>query len=67
MSMSDSENTQEFSDSSGPINADPLGIIGWEIGGKYKIRGYIGGGGFGGGFGGFGGGMSGGGGASRGF
>ncbi|UCD62551.1 MAG: protein kinase [Candidatus Zixiibacteriota bacterium] len=41
------DKTQPFDDSSGPINADPLGIIGWEIGGKYKIRGYIGGGGFG--------------------
>lgn len=27
--------------------SDPLGIIGWAIGGKYKIRSYIGGGGFG--------------------
>ncbi|MEW5922881.1 MAG: serine/threonine-protein kinase, partial [Candidatus Zixiibacteriota bacterium] len=26
---------------------DPLGIIGWEVAGKYKIRAYIGGGGFG--------------------
>jgi len=26
---------------------DPLGILGWVIGGKYKIRAYIGGGGFG--------------------
>lgn len=26
---------------------DPLGIIGWEVAGKYKIRTYIGGGGFG--------------------
>jgi serine/threonine protein kinase len=26
---------------------DPLGILGWVIGGKYKIRSYIGGGGFG--------------------
>ncbi len=29
----------------GPV--DPLGVIGWEIGGKYKIESYIGGGGFG--------------------
>ncbi|MFH2036786.1 MAG: serine/threonine-protein kinase [Candidatus Zixiibacteriota bacterium] len=28
-------------------NVDPLGIVGWEIGGKYKIKSYIGGGGFG--------------------
>jgi len=28
-------------------NPDPLGIIGWEVAGKYKIRAYIGGGGFG--------------------
>ena len=37
----DSEKTQD--DGSG----DPLGIIGWVIGSKYKIRAYIGGGGFG--------------------
>ena len=28
-------------------DVDPLGIVGWEIGGKYKIKSYIGGGGFG--------------------
>jgi serine/threonine-protein kinase len=28
-------------------NSDPLGIIGWVIGGKYKIHSYLGGGGFG--------------------
>ncbi len=26
---------------------DPLGVVGWTIGGKYKVRSYIGGGGFG--------------------
>ncbi len=45
--MPEDDKTQSSFDSEGPINADPLGIIGWEIGGKYKIRGYIGGGGFG--------------------
>lgn len=35
---------EETSDGGGP---DPLGIIGWEVGGKYKIRAYLGGGGFG--------------------
>jgi len=28
-------------------NPDPLGIIGWEVGGKYEIDAYLGGGGFG--------------------
>jgi predicted Ser/Thr protein kinase len=45
--MSVDDNTQQFSDSEPRIDADPLGIIGWEIGGKYRIRSYIGGGGFG--------------------
>ncbi len=47
ITMSVDDNTQPSSDSGGRINADPLGIIGWEIGGKYKIKSYIGGGGFG--------------------
>ncbi len=45
--MSSDDQTQGWSDSEERPQADPLGIIGWEIGGKYKIRGYIGGGGFG--------------------
>jgi serine/threonine protein kinase len=37
-----------FRDTSQPEGSnDPLGILGWVIGGKYKIRDYIGGGGFG--------------------
>lgn len=31
----------------GESQNDPLGIIGWTVGGKYRIRSYIGGGGFG--------------------
>jgi serine/threonine protein kinase len=34
-------------DNPGSEGIDPLGILGWKIGGKYKIRSYIGGGGFG--------------------
>jgi len=45
--MSDDNETFEFDDSRGETARDPLGIIGWNIGGKYKIRTYIGGGGFG--------------------
>ncbi|MEW6411718.1 MAG: serine/threonine-protein kinase [Candidatus Zixiibacteriota bacterium] len=45
--MPEDDKTQPSFDSGEPINADPLGIIGWEIGGKYKIRSYLGGGGFG--------------------
>jgi len=45
--MSDDEMTQGQDDSSQNRVVDPLGIIGWEIGGKYKIDAYIGGGGFG--------------------
>ncbi|MDH4158368.1 MAG: serine/threonine protein kinase [candidate division Zixibacteria bacterium] len=43
-----SDNTERHDhDSSPPERHDPLGIIGWKIGGKYKIRSYLGGGGFG--------------------
>lgn len=45
--MSSDDQTLGWSDSQDRPQADPLGIIGWEIGGKYKIRSYIGGGGFG--------------------
>jgi len=45
--MPGDDQTQRWSDSQERPQADPLGIIGWEIGGKYKIRSYIGGGGFG--------------------
>jgi len=34
-------------ESNEPVSPDPLGIIGWKVGGKYVIRSYIGGGGFG--------------------
>jgi len=45
--MSNERETTEFGEESSDNNRDPLGILGWEIGGKYKIRAYIGGGGFG--------------------
>ncbi len=41
------DDTLNMSESGGAPREDPLGIIGWLIGGKYKIRSYIGGGGFG--------------------
>jgi serine/threonine protein kinase len=40
------DRTGQFDDSS-EFNPDPLGIIGWVIGGKYKVQAYLGGGGFG--------------------
>jgi len=45
--MSDENKTTEWEDSSDNRPPDPLGVIGWVIGGKYKVRSYIGGGGFG--------------------
>ncbi|MBN1211621.1 MAG: protein kinase [candidate division Zixibacteria bacterium] len=46
--MSDENNeTTPFGDPLGNRPLDPLGIMDWVIGGKYKIRAYIGGGGFG--------------------
>jgi serine/threonine protein kinase len=44
--MSDDETT-EWDDSQQAPTPDPLGVIGWIIGGQYKIRSYLGGGGFG--------------------
>jgi predicted Ser/Thr protein kinase len=45
--MTGDDNTQHLGEADKPKPPDPLGIIGWEIGGKYKIQKYIGGGGFG--------------------
>jgi len=46
--MSDENNgTTPFGEPLDDSPRDPLGILGWVIGGKYKIRAYIGGGGFG--------------------
>ena len=45
--MSDESKTTQWDDSSDDRPLDPLGVIGWVIGGKYKVRSYIGGGGFG--------------------
>lgn len=44
--MSEDEKTGQWDESKQPQN-DPLGVIGWVIGGKYKVKSYIGGGGFG--------------------
>jgi len=44
--MADESKTGKWDDSQVPA-PDPLGVIGWVIGGKYKVRSYIGGGGFG--------------------
>jgi serine/threonine protein kinase len=45
--MTDDQKTREWEDLPDKGRHDPLGILGWDIGGKYKIRSYIGGGGFG--------------------
>jgi serine/threonine protein kinase len=45
--MPDDEHTHPVGDSDRQRPVDPLGIIGWVIGGKYKIKSYLGGGGFG--------------------
>ncbi len=45
--MDDTGDTFEDESNASQQNSDPLGIIGWEIGGKYKITAHIGGGGFG--------------------
>lgn len=45
--MPDYDDTSPIDDSQPQENFDPLGIMGWVIGGKYKIQGYLGGGGFG--------------------
>jgi serine/threonine protein kinase len=45
--MPDDEQTHPLGDSDNRRSLDPLGIIDWVIGGKYKIKSYLGGGGFG--------------------
>ncbi len=45
--MPDENDTAGWEESPEELSTDPLGIIGWDIGGKYKVRKYIGGGGFG--------------------
>ncbi len=45
--MSDNTEKHDNESSQPEKHDDPLGIIGWKIGGKYKIRSYLGGGGFG--------------------
>ncbi len=45
--MPDDNDTKPSGEYESPKGPDPLGIIGWSIGGKYKITSYIGGGGFG--------------------
>ncbi|UCD94408.1 MAG: protein kinase [Candidatus Zixiibacteriota bacterium] len=45
--MPDDDGTIKWDETAEPGSSDPLGIMGWEIAGKYKIDGYIGGGGFG--------------------
>lgn len=47
LSMPDYDDTSPFGDTQPGGNFDPLGIMGWVIGGKYKIQAYLGGGGFG--------------------
>jgi predicted Ser/Thr protein kinase len=45
--MPDDKDTMDWEESTEGNSQDPLGILGWELAGKYKIRSYIGGGGFG--------------------
>jgi len=45
--MPDYDDTNPIDTTQPEDNFDPLGIMGWVIGGKYRIRGYLGGGGFG--------------------
>ncbi len=45
--MSDENKTTGWDDSSDDRPLDPLGVIGWVIGSKYKVHSYLGGGGFG--------------------
>lgn len=45
--MPEDDNTLSVDEPEADDNQDPLGIIGWTIGGKYKIETYLGGGGFG--------------------
>ncbi len=45
--MPDDEHMAPAGDSDSQRSVDPLGIIGWVIGGKYKVKSYLSGGGFG--------------------
>ncbi len=45
--MSDETTNNDQTQPAGSGGDDPLGIIGWKIGGKYEITSYLGGGGFG--------------------
>jgi serine/threonine protein kinase len=45
--MPDDNKTTQWDESPDNRPLDPLGVIGWVIGGKYKVRSYLGGGGFG--------------------
>ena len=45
--MADDRDEQTFGSGAEDTSPDPLGIIGWSIGGKYKIQSHLGGGGFG--------------------
>jgi serine/threonine protein kinase len=45
--MPDDYSTAPAGDTAPESSPDPLGILGWTIGGKYKIQSYLGGGGFG--------------------
>jgi serine/threonine protein kinase len=45
--MPEDDNTMNLDEAPESKNQDPLGIIGWEVGGKYEISAYLGGGGFG--------------------
>lgn len=45
--MPDNDETHQMDDSTTESNLDPLGILGWLIARKYKVKKYLGGGGFG--------------------
>ncbi len=45
--MPDNDDTHRMDDSTPEANLDPLGILGWVIARKYKVKKYLGGGGFG--------------------
>jgi len=45
--MPDDSDTRPQGDADEQTSPDPLGILGWVIGGKYRVKSYLGGGGFG--------------------
>jgi serine/threonine protein kinase len=51
--MPEDDSTMNWDDVPEGQSQDPLGIIGWQVGGKYEIDSYLGGGGFGEVYGGF--------------